>query len=546
MSNSLPSILLVDDTPANLAVMRRLLAKVDCEIVEAEDGNEALARFLEREYALVLLDVHMPGMDGYEVAHLMRHDPDSPRTPIIFVTAAYDDDIHRDRGYESGAVDYLAKPIEPGILLAKVRVFLELYQAKREVEEMKNSLESVVEIRTAELRASLQVADRLRESAEESLHRAEQADQVRTRFLSRISHELRTPMNGILGLLQLLNRDELEEKQRTLVEGIESSANNLLVTLNEVLDFTQLSRGQIPSQASPFHLGVLLRDVSDSIQSQAAEKGLAFEEDFKVDTGQHFLGDSNLIRRTLQAFGHNAVKFSARGTVRLLAEGQPGDGRISLRLGVSDEGPGISAEQRESIFESFVQGDESSTRTTGGVGLGLPVARALAEAMGGQVILESEPGRGSTFWLSLDLPLAEAAAAPEAEAPREGQTLRVLVAEDNKVNQQVACGMLRKLDVEAEVANDGVEAVERFSGGGYHLVLMDLDMPRKDGFDATREIRALEAENPDRPQARIVALTANLEGETRQRCMEAGMDDYLGKPVRLEQLREVIRQFEPV
>ncbi len=548
-AESLPSILVVDDTPANLQVMRRLLRSIECEVVEASDGNEALARFLEREYALIILDVHMPGMDGYEVASLMREDVDSPRTPIIFVTAAYSDEVHRDRGYESGAVDYLAKPIEPSILLAKVRVFLELYAAKRELQGIRDNLERVVGMRTAELRASLQVAERLRNSAERALEKAERATAVRTRFLSRISHELRTPLNGILGLLQLMERDNLSPSQLDCISGIESSANNLMVALNEALDFSQITTGGVVAQPTILNLRALLQEVADVIGQLAREKGLGFEADLDGCERGYVRVDGGMLRRILLAIGQNAVKFSSSGTVRFQAEGIREDGDLRLRVSLRDEGIGIPADQHDHIFEGFSQVDESTTRSTGGIGLGLAVARELADAIGAELGLESEPGAGSTFWLVCRLKTANAAAQEaleQAGAPETMQfgPLRVLVAEDNKVNQQVACGMLRKLGVESEVANDGAEAVEKFTPGAYGLVLMDLDMPRMDGFQATREIRAIEAREAASPPVHIIALTANLAAETRQRCIDSGMDDYLGKPVRLQQLQDMIRHHQ--
>lgn len=545
-----PRILLVDDVPANLKVMRQVLRGIDAEIVEAGDGNEALTKFLEHDFALIILDVQMPGMDGYEVARLMREDADSTRTPIIFVTAAYDDVAHRDMGYNAGAVDYLAKPIESSILIAKVRVFLELYEARRELEEIKLDLENLVELRTSELRASLAVADRLRASAETSLERAEEADRVRTRFLSRISHELRTPLNGMLGMVQLLDDDALTEKQREFLSGIESSANTLLLTLNEVLDFTQLSRGSIDAQVGAFRLTTLLDDVSTAMSSMASEKGLQFQSERAGVPDLTLLGDVNLIRRILLALAQNAVKFTQRGTVGLRASVQPCARGQHLRVSIFDEGIGISEEKVGRIFEDFSQVDETSTRGVGGVGLGLAVARSLADALDARLSVESELQKGSMF--SLDIDLQEAAAGDAGADPnaaqsqsrkRLGDELRVLIVEDNKVNQVVAHGLLRKLGIEAEMACDGQEAVEMFRPGDFDLVLMDLDMPRMDGFEATRKIRAAEAGQDGAEPVIIVALTANLESETRQRCLDVGMDDYLGKPVRLEQLRDLIEQF---
>lgn len=548
MSESLPAILVVDDTPANLQVMRRLLRGVECEIVEAENGNDALAHFLEREFALVLLDVHMPEMDGYEVAQLMREDTSSPRTPIIFVTAAYDDDVHRDRGYERGAVDYLAKPIEPSILIAKVRVFLDLYLAKRELQEMKDNLERVVDMRTAELRASLQVADRLRESAEKSLERAKQAGEVRARFLSRISHELRTPMNGILGLTQLMERDSLTSNQLDCLQGIESSANNLLVTLNEVLDFTQISTGQLTPQVTIVDASSLLREVAEVVGQLAREKGLQFESNVDRCDCRYVRTDGGMLRRIIMAFGQNAVKFSSSGTVRVDAECVLVEKMAKVQVTVSDEGMGIAPELQEKIFEGFAQGDESSTRAAGGVGLGLAVARELADALGGEVGVDSTPGKGSTFWLNCCFKPADHAEQVLQQAENatadEPAAMRVLVVEDNQVNQQVACGMLRKLGVESDVASDGLEAIVKFRPGAYSLILMDLDMPRMDGFEATREIRAIEERDGNGPEVHIVALTANLAGETRQQCLDVGMDDYLGKPVRLQQLQDMIKHHQ--
>jgi PAS domain S-box-containing protein len=375
-------------------------------------------------------------------------------------------------------------------------------------------------------------------SLSDVLAEAQAADRAKSAFLATISHEIRTPLNGILGMAQVFDQSGLSPAQQQQLGVIRQSSLDLLAIVNDVLDLSKIEAGQIEIEETEFELEATLVAVCDVFAKAAERKGLEFV--FTADGLPGLIkGDPTRIRQILYNLISNAVKFTAEGEIRVEARRN----RNMLRVDIKDTGEGISAEAQRRLFRPFVQSDTSVTRKHGGTGLGLAICRRLADLMGGTVTVRSKLGQGSTF--TLELPLVEAVVPttePPALAPHGLQVasghlsaLKVLVAEDNATNRMVLKTVLQSFGVEPVFAEDGDEAVAAWRAGEFDLVLMDVQMPRLSGVDATRQIRKLEA-GADRSHTVIVGLTANAFREQHVAYRAAGMDEVLTKPVDLGQI----------
>jgi hypothetical protein len=372
---------------------------------------------------------------------------------------------------------------------------------------------------------------------------AENASRVKSQFLANMSHEIRTPLHGMLGMAQLLRNapdQPLPQRQRQ-VELIERSGRLLMGVIDDVLDFSRIEAGRMTLERIPLDLRRMALDGVSLFEAQAQAKGLLLRADIRAPEPCVVLGDPLRLSQMLNNLLSNAVKFTLAGEVVLTIVPL---GRDRWRLAVRDTGIGLTPQQRERICQPFEQADDSTTRRFGGTGLGLAIVSRLAQLQGGRFGVDSEPGKGSAFWLELSLPPAPAAASiahirEGAVLPLSLAGLRVLVAEDNEINMLVVCGMLEAQGVQVHRACDGEEAVQAYTQGAYDVVLMDVHMPRLDGLEATRRIRELEARK-GLPPVQIVALTADALPEDRLRCTEAGMDGVMTKPFKAAQLLRLL------
>lgn len=430
---------------------------------------------------------------------------------------------------------------EIGLLVDAFNLMLErIEQRDEELSRYREHLEDQVDARTAEL---VRVNEELRRAKEA----AEEASRLKSQFLANISHDLRTPMNGVIGMTALALRTELDEQQRDYLTTVLESAESLLCLLNDILDFSKIEAGKLTLEQIPFDVRELVEQTVKSLRVEAESKGLAVNWSVDAAVPERLTGDPTRLRQILNNLIGNAIKFTERGQVDVEVRLESAAvEETAVHIAVRDTGIGIPPEKIDTIFEPFTQADGSTTRRFGGTGLGLSIASRLAGLMGGRIWVESEVGRGSTFHVTLRL----AAPPPDAGQPaltpavtgRSPTTgLRVLVAEDNPINRKVIVRMLELEGHKVSVAADGMEAVELATREPFDLVLMDVQMPTMSGLEAARLIR--QGERATGVHTPIVALTASAMKGDRERCLEAGMDDYLSKPVRPDALNEIIARY---
>ncbi|HNY06916.1 MAG TPA: response regulator [Bacteroidales bacterium] len=662
-------ILLVDDRPENLLTLEGILDSPDLNLAKASSGNEALGMMLEQNFDLVLLDVQMPGMNGFETAELMRNSEKTKNIPIIFVTAISTERKHIFKGYETGAVDYLYKPLDLEILKSKIRAFVEFFKHKQELEITTAKLESTVH----ELNKAIDIA--------------EVATKAKSSFLANMSHEIRTPLNGIIGMAELILMDELSELQKERVLDLKNSAESLLEIINEILDISKIEADKLELENIEFNLRKVVEKVVRLLNVKAFEKNLELICRISPEIPEVLIGDPLRIRQILINLLGNAIKFTHQGELGILIEQKNRwDNLVSLEISVVDTGIGIAEENIEKLFQSFSQADNSTTRKYGGTGLGLTISQKIVGLMGSKLLVDSKLGVGSKFSFTLNLLTPEkekkiidfgkpsdkmhvlvvddnehvrkyisemlhywginykaVGSAPEAleelvkasgenlrydiilldskmpgitifdeidifknelnqafvpefvvmtsntsavminkfreyglknilskpllqndleelfskmfnpeKAPQKpddfpkdqkivnipGKAVSILIAEDQPINRKIIVGLLQKKYKDIVVTENGEEAVKTYKERNFDIVLMDVQMPKMDGFEATHLIR--EYEEQINKHATIVAMTAHAMKGDKEKCIQAGMDLYISKPIDSKELYDLI------
>ncbi len=548
-------ILIVDDLPEKLLVYRTLLEDLDAQIVEAHSGTEALKRVLEGEFAVILLDVNMPDIDGLETATLVRRHKNGRHTPIIFITA-YADEMQTARGYELGAVDYILSPVIAPVIRTKVRVFVDLYEARAALALSNQELETRVAERTGELQKSnerlqAEIAERLRAEAEreallarEKVLRAEaeELSRLKDEFLATMSHELRTPLNAIFGWITLLRTRRLDEAtQERALETIERNAHAQKRLIEDLLDVSRIVTGKVALELVTVDPRRVVEAALETMHPAAHAKGLKIVPLLDIGAGT-VRGDFARLQQVVCNLLSNAIKFTdTGGHVEVCLARRNGE----VEIGISDSGQGIKAEFLPLVFDRFRQEDGSISRRHGGLGLGLAIVRHLVELHAGSVDAQSAgEGKGARFIVRL--PVREAALLPRAtEAPTNGVVtaamlmgVRLLVVDDDPGARELISGMLEGFGAQVSVAESGQAALSLLFAQRPDVLIADLGMPGMDGYALIEQVRALDPDFGGMTPA--VAVTAYASPQDRLRALQAGYQNHVAKPVEAEELAIVI------
>ena len=502
------TVLVVDDHLVSLRLLTAILQGAGYTVITGSNSQEALEQITSQSPDIILLDVMMPGMDGFSLCRKLKKDPESSDIPLIFLTSlSQKEDIIE--GFNAGGNDYIVKPFNQQELLARVRNHLHIYDM-------------------------LQENKRLTELSED-------ANRSKTEFLASMSHEIRTPLNSIIGMAEVLADTPLSSEQHNYVRIFRSAGESLLEIINDILDLSKIEAGQTEVEAIDFHLPSLLDSVVSILSVRAAEQNTPISIQIHPDVPCGLRGDPTRLRQILINLVGNGLKFTENGMVQISVSLDSGN---RVLFAVKDNGIGIPKKKQELIFESFTQADSLTTRKYGGTGLGLTICKKLTTIMNGHIWLESSPGNGSTFFftcifspaLSDPIPVSQPSTSSSCKILKPAH---ILLVDDNEDNRNLLCLYLRNTPFTLATAENGKEAVRIFKHSPFDLVIMDIEMPVMDGYEATKQLRLWEKEQALEATP-IIALTAHAFVRFRKKCMAAGCSDYLTKPVRRDTLIHTI------
>lgn len=556
------NILLVDDQPARLLSYETILEPLDQNLIQARSGLEALEKLMRDEFAVVLLDVSMPGMDGFETASMIHDHPRFERTPIIFVTGVHVSELDRLKGYKVGAVDYVSIPVVPEILRSKVTVLVELHCQRRELQRLNESLaranarlehaHSTLQAEKTEelerLNGTLRVANQELATANRSLQaeiserqRAEsalkEADRHKDEFLAILAHELRNPLAPIRTAVDLMGRLPLEIPQLAWArEVVERQVVHLTRLVDDLLDVSRITRGIINLSREPVSIQTVITRAVETLQPAITHH----RHELTLSLGDEPLEVVGDLTRLTQMVGNllsNAAKYTNPGGHIALTVERRGD---EVRIGVEDDGIGIANEAMPRLFTLFSQLPMDNARMQGGLGIGLALVQRLAGMHGGRVEVHSDgPGRGSTFTVILPLTHAEADPmhpAQDDHIPTEAARRRILVADDNIDALDSLAMLLEFAGHEVQKARDGAEALESARAWHPDIMLLDLGMPKLTGYEVAQRVRAEEWGRP----VKLVAISGWGQSEDQRRSRESGFDQHLVKPISFESLNGIL------
>jgi len=561
-------LLLIEDSEDDAMLLELELRNggLDTDITRVETPEELESALEAKNWDAVIADYSLPAFTGIDALRIIRAR--GLDLPFILVSGV----IGEEKAVEAmkaGAHDYILKGSYSRLAPALERE-LEDAAVRRERREAVESLrlayaemEQRVAERTSELahfnevlQAEIAERERVENELLKAKEAAEAANLAKSQFLANMSHELRTPMSGVLGMLDLVLSDNFKGEQREYIKYIKlarTSANSMVLILNDILDLTKIEAGILSIEEKPFSIRSCLENTINVLLPIAKNKGLSLNLTVSADVPETLIGDKTRFNQVLSYLGGNALKFTEKGKVEVhvATSGYTPGGKREVTVTVTDTGIGIPEDKQSLIFQTFSQVDDSHTRSYGGTGLGLAISKEIIERMGGTISFTSEEGKGSTFFCTIpfgeagtgvDDSIAPEEAAPTAALLQPGETTkpRLLIAEDDPTIRQVLGTMLQLLNFEIDFAENGQLAVEMWERGNYDLILMDVQMPRMNGFEATAAIR--EIERTSGGHIPIVAMTAHALKTDEEKCLDAGMDAYVSKPIDFKKTVEVIKE----
>ena len=578
MQNKKLKILAIDDNQDNLITLKAVVSDVlpGTEVLTALTGWKGIELALAENPDVILLDIIMPEMDGFEVCRRLKHDERLQHIPVLFLTALKTNREIRMKALETGAEAFLSKPFDETELIAQILSMAKIKAANVQQHQEKERLVVLVAERTHEIEqelftrrkveqelllanlnlnksqtAMMKVLEDLKAENEErkkaeaeiikAKEEAEAANAAQSQFLANMSHKIRTPLNGVMGMLQLLQITELTKEQKEYVSVSKTSSDALLVVLNDILDYSKIEAGKMELEKTAFNLGTVINDAVSLFKLSAQKKGLIIEVSIERDVPDNLIGDPFRLRQILSNLMGNAVKFTNEGqidiSIRKIEERS--NRKIKLEFVVKDTGIGIPPDKTDVLFKSFSQVDNSNTRKYGGTGLGLTISKSLVELMAGEIWVESREGEGSSFYFICILEMAGVEKGPtepseekQVEYQKENE-LRLLLAEDDAVSRMVVEQFARRKGWKVTLAENGKEAVDMFQRMSFDAILMDVQIPVIDGYSATGIIR--QKETLINRRTPIIGMTAYALKGDKGKCLEAGMDDYISKPVNIDE-----------
>ncbi len=516
------NVLIVDDRPENLLSLEGILESEDLNIIKANSGNEALSIMLENDISLVLMDVQMPGMDGFEVAEIMRSSEKTKFIPIIFVTAISKQRQHIFRGYETGAVDYLYKPLDLEILQSKIKAFIEFFQHKNALEETTRKLAKTIN----ELNSAKKIA--------------EEATTAKSSFLATMSHEIRTPLNGIIGMAELgLMDDEINTIQKERLLDIKTSGESLLEIINEILDISKIEAERLELEEIEFSIREVIQKIVNLLSIKIFQEKLEFICEISPDLPDILIGDPLRLRQILINLLSNAIKFTEEGVVSLYVRMLDHiEEQVSIEFSVEDTGIGIPKEKIGRLFESYTQVDTSTTRTHGGTGLGLTISQKLVNLMGGQVKVDSKQGIGSKFFFRLNMITGNQISKPwELVLDKPNHDYNILIVDDHEKSAALVTDLLNNWGIKHRYISNCHEGIELIKNESFDLVMIDFYLRDRNGSEVALKMKEILE---GKPMPEFVLLSPSKASIDILKIKKANQFDFLSKPVLQNDLKDYL------